>query len=130
MADVTGDVTNSEAIISALRELTLDRLRPCLALVIEETADYLFALSTSSRLDPANQNHCYEAFLTLQAESKRVVAGICASVDNAFSIIAKPSAADSEGAPSFESTALGRRLFYSSKRWRKPLTKYRRLPIR
>lgn len=77
-------VKNSENIVLSLKQQTLDRLKPCLSLIIEDTADYLFSLSTSARLDPVNQNHCYDAFVMLQAETKQVVAQICAAVDNAF----------------------------------------------
>ena len=47
------DVSNNDTVISALKQQTLDQLKPRLSLVIEETADYLFSLSTSTRLDPA-----------------------------------------------------------------------------
>ncbi len=77
-------MSRSKTVVSALKEQTLDRLKPRLSLVIEETADYLFSLSTSTRLDRSNQNHCYDAFVILQAESKQVVRQICSAVSNAF----------------------------------------------
>ena len=79
-------VKNSENIVLSLKQQTLDRLKPCLSLIIEDTADYLFSLSTSTRLDPVNQNHCYDAFVMLQAETKQVVAQICTAVDHAFDV--------------------------------------------
>ena len=78
------DVSNNDTVISALKQQTLDQLKPRLSLVIEETADYLFSLSTSTRLDPANQNHCYDAFVMLQTETKQVVRQICGGVGAAF----------------------------------------------
>ena len=53
-------MSNNDTVISALKQQTLDQLKPRLSLVIEETADYLFSLSTSTR-QSANQNHCYDA---------------------------------------------------------------------
>ena len=81
------DVTGNNSVVLSLKKETLDRLKPCLSLVIEETADYLLTLSTSARLDPANQNQCYDTFLNLQAETKRVVADICGNVESAFGAI-------------------------------------------
>ena len=77
-------MSNNDTVISALKQQTLDQLKPRLSLVIEETADYLFSLSTSTRLDPANQNHCYDAFVMLQTETKQVVRQICGGVGAAF----------------------------------------------
>ena len=77
-------MSSSETIVGALKQRALDRLQPRLSLVVEETADYLFSLSTSTRLDLANQNHCYDAFVLLQTETKRVVRQICAVVETAF----------------------------------------------
>ena len=88
------DGTSKARIIASLKQQALDRLKPCLLLVIEDTADYLFSLSTSARLDPANQNECYDAFLILQGETKRVVADMCASVSRAFDVIHTPPVAD------------------------------------
>lgn len=59
--------------------------------MIEETADYLFSLSTSVRLDPVSQNGCYEAFLTLQTEAKLVVENMHGGVDNAFATLSSAS---------------------------------------
>ena len=77
-------MSNSDTVISALKQQTLGQLTPRLSLVIEETADYLFSLSTSTRLDPTNQNHCYDAFVMLQTETKQVVRQICGVVGTAF----------------------------------------------
>ena len=77
-------MSNNDTVISALKQQTLDQLKPRLSLVIEETADYLFSLSTSTRLDPPNQNHCYDAFVMLQTETKQVVRQICGGVGAAF----------------------------------------------
>ena len=55
-----------DKIVNELEALSAKRLTPCLSLVIEETADYLFALSTRSRLDQKNQDQCYQAFLVLR----------------------------------------------------------------
>ena len=77
-------MSNNDTVISALKQQTLDQLKPRLSLVIEETADYLFSLSTSTRLDPVNQNHCYDAFVMLQTETKQVVRQICGGVAAAF----------------------------------------------
>lgn len=92
-------MTGNNSVVLSLKKETLDRLKPCLSLVIEETADYLLTLSTSARLDPANQNQCYDAFLNLQAETKRVVADICGNVESAFGAIGKPQIADIDNAP-------------------------------
>ena len=91
-------MTGNNSVVLSLKKETLDRLKPCLSLVIEETADYLLTLSTSARLDPANQNQCYDAFLNLQAETKRVVADICGNVESAFGAIGKPQVADIDNA--------------------------------
>lgn len=77
-------MSNSETVVSELKQQTLDRLQPRILLIIEETTDYLFSLSTSSRLDPTNQNHCYDAFVTLQTQTKEVVRQICSAVGSAF----------------------------------------------
>ena len=82
-------MTGNNSVVLSLKTETLDRLTPCLSLVIEETADYLLTLSTSARLDPTNQNQCYDAFLNLQAETKRVVADICGNVESALGAIGK-----------------------------------------
>lgn len=92
-------MTGNNSVVLSLKTETLDRLTPCLSLVIEETADYLLTLSTSARLDPTNQNQCYDAFLNLQAETKRVVADICGNVENAFGAIGKPQIADIDKVP-------------------------------
>ena len=78
------DLSGSESVVDALKQQMLDRLQPRLSLVIEETADYLFSLSTSTRLDPANQNQCYDAFIMLQAATKQVVRQICSAVGAGF----------------------------------------------
>ena len=92
-------MTGNNSVVLSLKTETLDRLTPCLSLVIEETADYLLTLSTSARLDPTNQNQCYDAFLNLQAETKRVVADICGNVESAFGAIGKPQIADIDNVP-------------------------------
>lgn len=51
---------------------------------MEETADYLFTLSTSARLDQRNQDQCYQAFLLLQSASKVVVSEIATSISTAY----------------------------------------------
>ena len=71
-------------IISGLEALSAERLAPCLSLVMEETADYLFTLSTSARLDQRNQDQCYQAFLLLQSASKVVVSEIATSISTAY----------------------------------------------
>ena len=48
-------------------------LEPCFSLVIEQTADYLFTLSASHRLDRDNQDRCFEAFTALQQASNGIV---------------------------------------------------------
>ena len=48
-------------------------LEPCFSLVIEQTADYLFTLSASHRLDRDNQDRCFEAFTALQQASGGIV---------------------------------------------------------
>jgi hypothetical protein len=48
-------------------------LEPCFSLVIEQTADYLFTLSASHRLDRDNQDRCFEAFTSLQQASGNIV---------------------------------------------------------
>ena len=86
------ELSSSETVVSVLKQQTLDRLQPRLSLVIEETADYLFSLSTSSRLDPTNQNNCYDAFILLQAEAKQVVQQIHSATGDAFdSLMSQPS---------------------------------------
>jgi hypothetical protein len=67
-----GTAAATDNIIKELEALTAKRLTPCLSLVIEETADYLFTLSPSSRLDQKNQDQCYQAFLVLQSASQRL----------------------------------------------------------
>lgn len=52
--------------------------------MIEETADYLFTLSTSSRLDRNNQDRCYKAFVLLQSSSKTIVSEIIRAISLAF----------------------------------------------
>ena len=75
-----GTSAAKDNIVSELKALSAKRLTPCLSLVIEETADYLFALSTSSRLDQKNQDQCYQAFLVLQSASKTIVSEIAATI--------------------------------------------------
>ena len=58
--------TDRDQVIASLETLAVERLTPCLSLILEETADYLFSLSTSSRLDQKNQDHSYSAFVTLE----------------------------------------------------------------
>ena len=100
------DIKSSESVILSLQQQTLDRLHPCLSLVIEETADYLFSLSTSSRLDPANQNHCYDAFVTLQGQTKQVVTQICAVVEGRFVSLKERQRADLDKQPLQQETEL------------------------
>jgi len=76
--------TDRDQVIASLETLAVERLTPCLSLILEETADYLFSLSTSSRLDQKNQDHCYSAFVTLQGSIKPVVHQITCSVSDAF----------------------------------------------
>ncbi|MDG1507137.1 MAG: DUF1631 family protein [Luminiphilus sp.] len=76
--------TDRDEIIASLEALAVERLTPCLSLILEETADYLFTLSTSSRLDQKNQDQCYSAFVTLQGSIKSVVHQITRSVSDAF----------------------------------------------
>jgi hypothetical protein len=64
-----GTTAAKDNIIKELEALSAKRLTPFLSLVIEETADYLFTLSTSSRLDQKNQDQSYQAFLALQNAS-------------------------------------------------------------
>lgn len=100
------DIKSSESVILSLQQQTLDRLHPCLSLVIEETADYLFSLSTSSRLDPANQNHCYDAFVILQGQTKQVVTQICAVVEGRFVSLKERQRADLDKQPLQQETEL------------------------
>lgn len=76
--------TDRDEVIASLEALAVERLTPCLLLILEETADYLFTLSTSSRLDQKNQDQCYSAFVTLQGSIKPVVHQITRSVSAAF----------------------------------------------
>ncbi|MDB3899339.1 DUF1631 domain-containing protein [Luminiphilus sp.] len=76
--------TDRDQVIASLETLAVERLTPCLSLILEETADYLFSLSTSSRLDQKNQDQCYSAFVTLQGSIKPVVHQITCSVSDAF----------------------------------------------
>ena len=79
-----GTTAAKDNIIKELEALSAKRLTPCLSLVIEETADYLFTLSTSSRLDQKNQDQCYQAFLVLQSASKTIVSEIASAISLAF----------------------------------------------
>ena len=99
-----GDVSGSKTVVNALKQQTLERLQPRLSLVIEETADYLFSLSTSTRLDPANQNHCYDAFVMLQAQTKPIVGQICSAVGASFDLL-KDNQTGPTDAPMPEETA-------------------------
>ena len=83
MARLSKTITNSDTITS-LKALSTEHLKPCLSLVIGETAEHLFTLSTSSRLAPDNQEACYRAFTTLQRASRSVVAEISAAVSQKF----------------------------------------------
>ena len=76
--------TDTDEVIASLEALAVERLTPCLSLILEETADYLFTLSTSSRLDQKNQDQCYSAFVTLQGSIKPVVHQITRAVSDAF----------------------------------------------
>ena len=79
-----GTTAAKDNIIKELEALSAKRLTPCLSLVIEETADYLFTLSSSSRLDQKNQDQCYQAFLVLQSASKTIVSEIASAISLAF----------------------------------------------
>lgn len=79
-----GTAATKDSIISDLEALSVKRLTPCLSLVIEETADYLFTLSTSSRMDQKNQDQCYQAFLILQSASKTIVSEITSAISVAY----------------------------------------------
>jgi hypothetical protein len=79
-----GTQTTKDGIVSELEALSAKRLTPCLSLVVEETADYLFTLSTSSRLDQKNQDHCYQAFLILQGAAKTITAEIARTISRAY----------------------------------------------
>ena len=92
-----GTTTAKDNIISELEALSAKRLTPCLALVIEETADYLFTLSTSSRLDQKNQDQCYQAFLVLQSASKTIVSEIASTISLAFQHYRVPTVDDEIG---------------------------------
>lgn len=83
-----------DELISDLEALSAKRLTPCLALVIEETADYLFTLSTSSRLDQKNQDQCYQAFVVLQTASKTIVTEMVAAMSSAFQLYRHPITSD------------------------------------
>ena len=83
MARLSKTITNSDTITS-LEALSTEHLKPCLSLVIDETAEHLFTLSTSSRLAPDNQEACYRAFTTLQRASRSVGAEISAAVSQKF----------------------------------------------
>lgn len=89
-----GTSAAKDNIVSELEALSAKRLTPCLSLVIEETADYLFTLSTSSRLDQKNQDQCYQAFLVLQSASKTIVSEIAATISLAFQNYRLPTVDD------------------------------------
>ncbi len=89
-----GTSAAKDKIVSELEALSAKRLTPCLSLVIEETADYLFTLSTSYRLDQKNQDQCYQAFLVLQSASKTIVSEIAATISLAFQNYRLPTVHD------------------------------------
>ena len=89
-----GTAATKGDIISDLEALSAKRLTPCLSLVIEETADYLFTLSTSSRLDQKNQDQCYQAFLMLQRASKTIVSEITSAISLAYQHYERPVVSD------------------------------------
>ena len=93
-AGYLGTSAAKDNIVSELEALSAKRLTPCLSLVIEETADYLFTLSTSSRLDQKNQDQCYQAFLVLQSASKTIVSEIAATISLAFQNYRLPTVDD------------------------------------
>lgn len=95
-----GTAATKGDIISDLEALSAKRLTPCLSLVIEETADYLFTLSTSSRLDQKNQDQCYQAFLMLQRASKTIVSEITSAISLAYQHYERPVVSDAIDAES------------------------------
>ena len=89
-----GIQTTKDGIVSELEALSAKRLTPCLSLVIEETADCLFTLSTSSRLDQKNQDHCYQAFLILQGAAKTITSEIAQTISRAYQQYLAPAVTD------------------------------------
>ena len=100
-----GTQTDRDGIIGELEALSAKRLTPCLSLVIEETADYLFTLSTSSRLDQKNQDQCYHAFTLLQGASKIITSEIASTISCSFEHYTFPAEND-EVAGENEASAL------------------------
>ncbi|MCH1554291.1 MAG: DUF1631 domain-containing protein, partial [Luminiphilus sp.] len=66
-------VDSNDELMLAFAERVNALLDPCFSLVIEQTADYLFTLSASHRLDRDNQDRCFEAFTALQQASSGIV---------------------------------------------------------
>ena len=66
-------VDSNDELMRAFAERANTLLEPCFSLVIEQTADYLFTLSASHRLDRDNQDRCFEAFTALQQASNGIV---------------------------------------------------------
>ena len=66
-------VDSNDELMHAFAERANVLLEPCFSLVIEQTADYLFTLSASHRLDRDNQDRCFEAFTALQQASTGIV---------------------------------------------------------
>lgn len=66
-------VDSNDELMRAFAERANTLLEPCFRLVIEQTADYLFTLSASHRLDRDNQDRCFEAFTALQQASNGIV---------------------------------------------------------
>ena len=66
-------VDSNDEVMHEFAELANTLLEHCFSLVIEQTADYLFTLSASHRLDRDNQDRCFEAFTALQQASSGIV---------------------------------------------------------
>ena len=66
-------VDSNDEVLRKFAERANTLLEPCFSLVIEQTADYLFTLSASHRLDRDNQDRCFEAFTALQQASNGIV---------------------------------------------------------
>ena len=64
---------SNDEVMRVFAERANTLLEPCFSLVIEQTADYLFTLSASHRLDRDNQDRCFEAFTALQQASGGIV---------------------------------------------------------
>ena len=79
-----GTSAAKDKILTELQALSAKQPTPCLSLVIKETADYLFTLSTGSRLDQQNQDQYYQAFFMPQSASKTIISEIAATIPRAF----------------------------------------------